>query len=391
MVKYIILFIILFSLSFLEYLPMSNIIDRFHIEKICHYEESGTEYVKPCEYGLYCVEVSSNHKISVCQSYTPFTKFLEDSCSSTFECDINLECDNNKCTVKENSKAYEKIDEASNTKLFYCPNGMIAANASIADNDYVCKKKTDKNENKCYSKEEMLRYTPGFFKVCGKINGDSNNEINSIDANEIGSQENGVFVWDEKACKSGYAVYYPLNEDLSATKIDSMYKRCVTVTGVEKGDKDCILKYKIKNETEYMYNVDSVKEYCRSNTVEIDYKLFDKCQFLEKKLDLFKVYTKRLEELKTKGVNCADTKLYNESFTCGDNDLRKLWYSYNNPDLYLLYKDEPEVLNYLIKNAYPSYNEKNLEVDIEAKNESTGSSTYLDVQYFIALLLLLIF
>ena len=375
---------------------MSNIIDRFHIERICHYKEYNynqqnteeIEYVRPCEDGLYCAEVSSNHEIGICQNYIPSTKYLGEECSSTFECDNNLECDK-QCTIKENRTAYEKIDKASNETLYYCPNDMIAIyNTSI--NSYFCKSKNKyKQQDKCYfqDKAEIYNSTPGYFQVCGTINV-LNNSIGSIDANEIGSQENDIFVWDEKACKSGYAIYYPISGNLSDKNIDSMYKKCVTVTGVEKGDNDCIIKYKKKDEeAEIAYNIDYLKKLAEEKKIFIDDKLFKKCEFLMKKLDLFKVYKKRLDDLKTKGFDCTNKKLYNESFTCGDDDLRKLWFSYNNPDLYILYKDEPEILDYLIKKAYPSYNKKNTEVNIEP----TASSTYLDIKYFIAFLLLLIY
>ena len=79
MIKNIILFINLFSLVFLDYLPMSNIIDQLHIEKICHYKEYNSidEYVRPCEEGLYCAEVPNNkHEIHICQNYTSSIKFL---------------------------------------------------------------------------------------------------------------------------------------------------------------------------------------------------------------------------------------------------------------------------------------------------------------------------
>ena len=397
MVKYIILFISLFSLSFLEYLPMSNIIDRFHIERICHYKEynynqqnfDDVEYVRPCENGFYCVEVSSNHEIGICQNYTSSTKYLGEECSSTFECDNNLRC-NKQCTVKEND-VYKIIDKASNESLYYCPNNMTAINDSSINDFYICKSKSNyQGQGKCYFKENGKIYnaTPEYFQVCGKINKDQKNEIESIDINDLGSQENDEFVWDEKACKSGYAIYHPSSGNIADTNIVSMYKKCVTVTGVEKGDNDCIIKYKIKDEdAEITYNVDHLKNIANEKNIFIDDELFKNCQFLMKKLDLFKVYKKRLDDLKTKGVDCKNKKLYNESFTCGDDDLRKLWYSYNNPDLYLLYKDEPEVFDYLIQKAYRSYNRDNTEVTIEA----TDSSSHLDIKSFLALLLLLIF
>ena len=390
MIKNIILFINLFSLVFLDYLPMSNIIDQLHIEKICHYKEYNSidEYVRPCEEGLYCAEIPNNkHEIHICQNYTSSIKFLGENCSSRFECDNNLECIEKKCTVKKDSQAYEKNIKVSNEKLYYCPDDFIAVNNG--SDFYFCNEKNNSNQNKCYFENngKPHKAAPGFFQVCGIINKDNNLKITSIETSDIANQKDGDFVWDEKACQSGYAVYYPLNGNLSETNIDSMYKRCVTVTGVEKGDNDCIIKYKI-NEEERIYNVGSIKKLNNTNNISIDGELFEKCEFLMEKLDLFKIYKKRLDYLETKGTDCKNKKLYNESFTCGDDYLRKLWYSYNNPEFYLLYKDEPEVFDYLIKKAYPSYNKTNIDETIE----QTGSSTaYLDIKYFIAFLLLLIF
>jgi hypothetical protein len=214
-----------------------------------------------------------------------------------------LECDK-QCTVKENKTAYEIIDKASDEKLYYCPDDMIAVNDTSLGIGYYCKVKKNYQENKCYFKDNssnVFNAAPKFFQVCGKINkGKSNNEIKDVEVGKIGSQEDDTFVWDEKACESGYAVYYPLNNNLSNINNDPMYKKCVTITGVEKRDNDCIIKYKIKDSEEVTYNIAHLKSLVKANN--IDDKLFQKCEFLMKKLDLFKIYKKRLDYLETKGI-----------------------------------------------------------------------------------------
>ena len=43
------------------------------------------------------------------------------------------------------------------------------------------------------------------------------------------------------------------------------------------------------------------------------------------------------------------------SLTCKNDELRKWWYFYNNPDKYMIYKDQIEVVNYLVQKAFPGF------------------------------------
>ena len=91
---------------------------------------------------------------------------------------------------------------------------------------------------------------------------------------------------------------------------------------------------------------------------------------------MFKKYTAVFTEEKQK--ECEKNKYYDEPQTCRDNELRKLYFYYQNPEYYELYYDEDgknnDVINYFIQSSYKSYQ----------------SSGFLSFKYFISLLLFLI-
>ena len=84
--------------------------------------------------------------------------------------------------------------------------------------------------------------SPDYMKVCGKINIE-NNKIESISTSDFGKIDDGNFVEDEKACKSGFALYFYINGNTYGTTDMDTGKICVNVKGVEIGDKldDCII------------------------------------------------------------------------------------------------------------------------------------------------------
>ena len=99
------------------------------------------------------------------------------------------------------------------------------------------------------------------------------------------------------------------------------------------------------------------------------------------KIELVKDYFIKFDKLKT---HCIEGKFYNEPFTCENDELRKIWYYYNHPEEYLLYKNDEEILEYLINEAYPTPISK-------VKNETEKKqnlSRFLNNKYFLFLLLL---
>ena len=81
---------------------------------------------------------------------------------------------------------------------------------------------------------------------------------------------------------------------------------------------------------------------------------------------------------------CTTVNFYDEPFTCGNDELRKLWYFYNNIDMYLLYKNDEDIINYLVQKTYPLYG-----VETNDKNSDENNDLYLNIKYFIFLLFLL--
>ena len=95
------------------------------------------------------------------------------------------------------------------------------------------------------------------------------------------------------------------------------------------------------------------------------------------KISLFQDYLKTFNKLKNQ---CQQGKFYNEPFTCENDELRKLWYYYNNPIQYLIYRNEEEVLNFFIESQYPT--PKSV---LEAEKDS---SRFYNNKYFLLLLIL---
>ena len=86
-----------------------------------------------------------------------------------------------------------------------------------------------------------------------------------------------------------------------------------------------------------------------------------------------------MEELKE---TCENATYDNETFTCGNDELRKLWFFYNHMYYYLLYKKDEDFINNLIQDTYHLYGFGKDEVN------SKELSVLLNINYFIYLLIL---
>ena len=114
------------------------------------------------------------------------------------------------------------------------------------------------------------------------------------------------------------------------------------------------------------------------SSVKNDYQNGD-YRNLMTKLELFKKF---LDKKTSIGECTYDKKYLNEPFTCGNDELRELWGYYNAPEYYLLYRNEPAIVEHLIQGFYPDYNPKYTE-------SQTESSGFLGIK-FISLLILLL-
>ena len=370
----IIFSICLLSIICQTYRPMNKQDMDFKVD-FCRYldqsKNSAFTFVRPCKEGKRCLATtSSNYNIYTCQDYTPLSlKKLGESCESSYECDGNLEClsvssTEKQCSIDENYPSYTKTDPVAQTTNYYCPSKYISKDQVCVANKYT-------SSDKCYFSNTTSTYSdfnPGYLKVCGKITlsekKNSNNDIyytqETIDQAYIGTYEDGTFVSNEMSCQSGFSIPYYGNGKLVKPNNNlyfSRYDYCVTPIQVDFiSNGNCLVKYSIKGIEQEIYS------YSKSG-----------CQYIMTKYDLFKKYTEGMEK-------CKNTINYDEPYTCGDPDLRKYFYFYYHPDEYELYKDETQVVEYLLQNAYPSY--KASDAGLKGSN--------LSLKYFMLLLILLV-
>ena len=402
MVKSHIILICLFSSAFFIYLPFDSMTYDLNIDYLCYYDISTNTYVNSCEKGQYCQKFKNG--IGICQNLTEdlISKLGED-CDSNFQCDKGLICGSNKkCSLnKDNNNdniAYKVADsENNNIYYYYCPSEEVPIITPSNDNpyedqSYICKNPTDAQKGKCLHSESGSRIFPEYLKVCGRIEIDKpTGNLKTytpkiVNTSDIGEVDEYEIVEDERACKTGYALYFYGNKELNKpgdeASISNMFKRCVNFIESKKLGNGCRIKYSLGDEKEYIYN---------SNILDSDLKddkLFTECEFLETKLQFFKDYLKEMTDEKKE--ECKKNRFYNEPFTCGKDEIRKIWYFYNHPEEYILYKNEEDIINFLLQQAYPSYgnNKNSSESD---SSDSTQSSTFVNIKYFISLLILLSF
>lgn len=383
MYKYSLLFLCFISVySSNAFIPMKK--NKYFKEDVCAYPDSSIYYVKPCEEGKYC---KMSDELGICQDvpYKAQIKGLGDECSSDFECDFNLQCVSAKCTLPGCTSPYSVVKThfgwtcQSNTEAGLCYNRDFSSSIP-------------------FTSTSQYTISHDYFQVCGKItfkvtSTSTNNgklyEIEKIESAYIGTIEND-FVSDERACKSGYALYFYPDGTLTDPGKDDytnhMYKKCVTVNNIDKKGNSCIIQY----DTDKIYNVDQLSlrtDEDRNNLIslsqnngQLDFNLRNNeyiCnENLLTKLEMFSKYINLFTVDKQK--QCSTKENYNEPETCNDNEIRKWYYFYNNPDDYVFYYDEEnkhnEVVNFLLQAKYKSY----------------ISSTKLNIKYFISFLFLLL-
>lgn len=361
MLTIILIIISLFSSFHFKYVALSHKDIDLDIDDICYYYDGQNAdlniYVKPCEPSYYCRKFTLDLlTLGTCEKYTPVLKKLNDYCTSDYDCDNGLICDYNLCVVQNDTSAYYINGN------YYCSNGLIP----IYKNGYTCLPRPDQRSNDdCYSVEETYYgyyetklIFPEYFKICGqkylrKNENSSIYEIRRISSDYIGSVGDGNFVEDIRACRSGYALYFYGNGDIirpEGESTNNMFLMCVTINEVEKINSYCYINYTLN----YSYSYYGYNNYIY-NTRKINGRnnlLQDDCEFIMTKIKLFKAYLNKMEELKE---YCIGESYYNEPFTCGNDELRKLWFYYNHIKYYLMYKNDEDVINYLIQEECPLY------------------------------------
>lgn len=339
--KYIIIFVSLFSSCLLvTYRPMSMRTINFG-DDVCYYKDishdSNLIYVKPCEEDKRCVSLGiSEYQIHTCQAnYDEVYDNRGETCVSK---DYINGIDCTDCTCNSNGKCGE-TSTCTESQVWDIKNGQC-----VDDPGYCYE--YEENHNHISKKE----FTPFGNKECAQI------ELKAIDSNKgyeiikeysnyIASIEDGKYINNDKEnyCQSGFALYFfggeqLKNPDTETPDSEKMFLRCVTVLGK---DENGIIKYKIGSGQEMYYDPQKLPK--DSNGAEI-YRLNKNDDYLMLRLELFSNYKNRLDSLS----NCRETD-------CEDNELNKWHYFYNNPKEYLLYKNEPEVIGYLLQSNNYKY------------------------------------
>jgi hypothetical protein len=371
-------------------------------DDVCYYEDISDDsklmYVKGCPSGTSCQPVNifgaatdHEYNINTCQTTYSVSKREEgENCEQNlFECVDTLTCSNGKkCTSSSTSPG----SSGCTTIIKTVDSGTEEC---VTDSDGTIGKK-------CYSKEtqdsQVTTYTHySDSRGCKKLQLGSNAGVYFIKSKELAdlySLEDGDYVEEgsNDYCKSGFSLFFFGNGGQSITPSNTeMYKRCVTVLAIAGNSGNYYIKYRIKDDgEEHIYDTSHLDSpYKSDQNQECDVEL------LMLKLELFKI---RGEEYRNNGNSNAYIK----------------WdYLYSNPKMYLLYKDQTDVLNYLIQkfnaayipeqadepkpNTPPSQSLPTISsqtVDnstVTTDTEKTGSSGLLNIKYSIILIFLFLF
>ena len=412
--KQILIFVLLISVILSTYRPMTKRTIDFG-ENICYYKEYGSgsnqqsiiEYVKPCPQGKFCYDTESSvahgnseHDLHTCEIYAPSRKVFGASCETNFECNIDydnspsyiFECSSNKvCALKSTSdytSTYKVEDSLSNLIIYHCPSNKYPLSLSYSDSISCTDLPTDVQESNFSGKHKFTissaststsyyaggkpYQVPGLLHFKDITNSNVDYVVDNIDYSDIGTVEDGNFVSNTLACKSGFALYFFGNGKLTKTTgiasptPANMYLYCVTLKEYI-SPKEVV--YSISGGDEKVYNLAQISEN-EGSTLGVTNLQFE--QNLLTKLEMFKNYREKLDIEKCRGEY---EQYYSEPFTCKNNELRKWWYFYHYPDEYLVYKDEPLVMDYLVQQAFPEY--------------ASESSGFLAFKYIIYLFILL--
>lgn len=342
----------LFTSGFTYYRPMSKKSIDFG-EDVCYYEDisdnSKLMYVKGCPSGKHCNLVggtNSEYNIHTCQPiYSSLKRKSGENCDDElYECLDSLTCTSGKCTASS---------PASPGGCTTISKTTVAGTECIADSEQIrtigifC-------QNQDSFTSETISYihhsSPNSLKICKKLiitEKESTSGEYYIKSKELVdgyySIQDGDYVEDNSNdfCQSGFSLYF-FGNGKQISSDSQMFKRCVTILDIEPIIDGYILKYKIKNEAEHIYDTSKLTDTYKTNQNNECVKLLN--------LELLNFMK---EEYKANGKS---------------NKYIKWQYLYNNQDKYLLYKDQTEVLDYLIQESKPSYIPEELSNKNDADN-----------------------
>ena len=315
-----------------------------------------------------------------CETLPENINTVDKTCTTDFECaSTSLECSaEKKCQIKTGLR-YIVADSASGASISHCNDNQISlySTSNIAYCTDIPSGTEKSDFTKYYFKKSESEYKVGIpqYKVAGKISfktkqANTDFEVDFIDFADIGSLSVGTPIFDKRACETGFALYF--YGDGTLTKPNGvtdpmMYLHCVNLKEVLS-----------QNEVVYSLSDGEEKIYYTPGRINTDYIYSEELSFIkyedEVKLEMFKNYREKL-----KGIleDCKNNYDYIEPYTCKNDELRKWWYFYNHPDEYMLYKDQEQVINYLVQKDYPEY------------QSVTENSGFLAIKYIFYLLILL--
>ena len=324
-------------------------------EGVCYYQDvshaSNFEYVKPCESGKVCVSLGdSDYDIRKCQISEFLPRTLNDDCTKDEDCPGTLICSSSKKCSFDGDKPYSG----------YCPEGKVYDTTT-----YKCKEKTYGNmcvkndDNGAPEADYDDNDTPIYFRECGLIelkkttitNAGDHYFEKTVSKAFYCSAPDDSFVNDPLLCQSGFALYFYGNKEYKSKNTPysgrhEMFLRCVTVTGIDTENK--IIKYRIGDGDEQYYHLEEVTG---SGSYKNDIQRSIN-ELTMTKLEIFQNYKKRYDEIKEE---CKSLLYLDEQETCRDDELRKWFYFYEHPEKYILYQNEPQVMEYLIQGSYKDY------------------------------------
>lgn len=378
----------LFTSSPLYYRPMSKKSIDFG-DDVCYYEDisdsSKLRYVKGCPSGKSCELVSlvddavdKEYQLHTCQDIIDVSKKRSgETCDNLlFECDFGLDCDaTGKCSTSGSPSNVCKTIKIEGT------NECITDSSAISTIGNLCYKKDSEAADAIEYKHLSTSKECIKLQLATKTSNEGQYYIKSKEIVDLYSVQDGDYVEENSNlyCQSGFSLFFFGNGKMKNSASDTeMFKRCVTILALKKISSDkYIIKFKINDGNEYIYDTSELSSaYKSKQNTECDVEL------LMVKLKIFKYL---VEEYKKNGLN--------------SNALIKWEYLYENPKIYLLYKDQTDVLDYLIQRETPSYipekydtetppNTQETELTDAITENQTSSSRLLDVRYLSMLLFL---
>ena len=396
----ILIFLCLFKISlftggFTYYRPMSKKSIDFG-EDVCYYEDisdnSKLMYVKGCPSGKHCYPVgatNSEYNIHTCQPiYSSLKRKSGENCDAQlYECLDSLDCTSGICTASSPASpggctTILKETVAGGTEC-------ITDSEQIRTIGIFCK-------NQESDTSEQISYThlssPNSQKTCKKLiiaEKESASGEYYIKSEQLVdgyySIQDGDYVKESSNayCQSGFSLFF-FGNGKQISSDSQMFKRCVTILDIEpiSGSGSYIIKYKINNEAEHIYDTSKLTGTYKTNQENECVKLLN--------LELLNFMK---EEYKANGRS---------------NKYIKWKYLYQHQDIYLLYKEQIDVLDYLIQESDSSYIPELLEKNnadntkqtspitteeteaVESTEPNNQSSGFLNINFLIILLFLFI-